>query len=126
MIKLKIHGEPKAQPRARMAAWKAAVDAELQNIIGKVSLPRSVGFGVKMSFCFKRPKSHYKKNGRLTTSAPKEMVGKPNCDNLSKVILDRVTRSEIVWKDDSQVIWLSVMKSWTQDESVTYVEIEQW
>jgi Holliday junction resolvase RusA-like endonuclease len=39
-------------------------------------------------------------------------VGKPDVDNLAKLILDQVTRSGNVWRDDSQVVSLTVHKFW--------------
>lgn len=145
MIKLVIHGEPKGQPRARAYAmkfgnkysarmydsetadaWKAAVDAALKKETAKDAAPSSLGFGVEMFFYFKRPKSHYKKNGELNSKAPEEKVSRPDADNCVKLILDRVTRCGKVWHDDSQVVRLFVVKSWSEGDSAAYVEIVEW
>jgi Holliday junction resolvase RusA-like endonuclease len=58
-----------------------------------------------------RPKSHHGANG-LKPSAPKFHVGKPDADNLAKLVLDQITRSGRIWRDDSQVVRLVVEKRW--------------
>ena len=45
-------------------------------------------------------------------SAPVAHAGKPDVDNLAKLILDQITRSGNVWRDDSQVVSLTVHKFW--------------
>ena len=126
-----IFGDPKGQPRARAFArkmgakhvarmydsdeadaWKRAVDLgiEREQI---VSLVDPVGaFEVKLTFFFRRPKSHYGKGGHVKASAPVCHVSKPDADNLAKLVLDRITRGGQIWRDDSQVAKLHVEKYW--------------
>ena len=126
-----IYGDPKGQPRARAFArkmgakhvarmydsdvadaWKRAVDLgiEREQI---VSLVDPVGaFDVKLTFFFRRPKSHYGKGGHVKASAPVCHVSKPDADNLAKLVLDRITRGGQIWRDDSQVAKLRVEKYW--------------
>ena len=153
MIILEINGEPKAQPRARAYAmkfgnkysarmydsdsadeWKAAVDSALMISIAdaiselvndKVVASASTAFKVTMAFDFNRPKSHYKKNGGLNSNAPKNKTSKPDCDNLAKLILDRITRCNRIWHDDSQVVSLLIGKRFVTDKSSVLVVIEE-
>jgi Holliday junction resolvase RusA-like endonuclease len=93
-------------------AWKRAVDLgiEREQI---VSLVDPVGaFEVKLTFFFRRPKSHYGKGGHVKASAPVCHVSKPDADNLAKLVLDRITRGGQIWRDDSQVAKLHVEKYW--------------
>jgi Holliday junction resolvase RusA-like endonuclease len=66
---------------------------------------------VSITFAMPRPKSHSGTKG-LKPSAPVVHVGKPDVDNLAKLILDQITRSGCVWRDDSQVVSLTVHKFW--------------
>ncbi len=142
-----IFGDPKGQPRARAFArkmgakhvarmydsdvadaWKRAVDLgiEREQI---VSLVDPVGaFDVKLTFFFRRPKSHYGKGGHVKASAPVCHVSKPDADNLAKLVLDRITRSGRIWRDDSQVAKLRVDKFWaiTDARIGVYVSVERF
>jgi len=41
---------------------------------------------------------------------------KPDADNMIKLILDRVTRTKAIWRDDSQVAYMTVAKYWAESE----------
>ncbi len=142
-----IYGDPKGQPRARAFArkmgakhvarmydsdvadaWKHAVDLgiEREQI---VSLVDPVGaFEVKLTFFFRRPKSHYGKGGHVKASAPVCHVSKPDADNLAKLVLDRITRGGQIWRDDSQVAKLRVEKYWaiTDARIGVYLSVERF
>jgi Holliday junction resolvase RusA-like endonuclease len=142
-----IYGDPKGQPRARAFArkmgakhvarmydsdvadaWKRAVDLgiEREQI---VSLVDPVGaFEVKLTFFFRRPKSHYGKGGHVKASAPVFHVSKPDADNLAKLVLDRITRGGQIWRDDSQVAKLRVEKYWaiTDARIGVYLSVERF
>lgn len=142
-----IYGDPKGQPRARAFArkmgakhvarmydsdvadaWKRAVDLgiEREQI---VSLVDPVGaFDVKLTFFFRRPKSHYGKGGHVKASAPVCHVSKPDADNLAKLVLDRITRGGQIWRDDSQVAKLRVEKYWaiTDARIGVYLSVERF
>jgi len=142
-----IYGDPKGQPRARAFArkmgakhvarmydsdvadaWKRAVDLgiEREQI---VSLVDPVGaFDVKLTFFFRRPKSHYGKGGHVKASAPVCHVSRPDADNLAKLVLDRITRGGQIWRDDSQVAKLRVEKYWaiTDARIGVYLSVERF
>jgi Holliday junction resolvase RusA-like endonuclease len=109
-------------------AWKRAVDLgiEREQI---VSLVDPVGaFDVKLTFFFRRPKSHYGKGGHVKASAPVCHVSRPDADNLAKLVLDRITRGGRIWRDDSQVAKLSVHKFWaiTDARIGVYLSVERF
>lgn len=109
-------------------AWKRAVDLgiEREQI---VSLVDPVGaFSCKLTFFFRRPKSHYGKGGHVKASAPVCHVSKPDADNLAKLVLDRITRGGRIWRDDSQVARLTVEKFWaiTDARIGVYVSVERF
>ena len=142
-----IFGDPKGQPRARAFArrmgakhvarmydsdvadaWKRAVDLGIERELRAAAVPVDpVGaFEVKLTFFFRRPKSHYGKAGHVKASAPINHTSKPDADNLAKLVLDRITRGGRIWRDDSQVAKLKVEKFWaiTDARIGVYVSIE--
>jgi len=66
---------------------------------------------ILMCFSMPRPKSHFGAKG-LKASAPVHHSGKPDADNLAKLVMDQITKSGRVWRDDSQVVSLRVEKLW--------------
>lgn len=126
-----ITGEPKGQPRPRAFArkmgavhvarfydsdvadaWKRAVKRALFEMLEENRWELTLGpVSVSLNFAMPRPKSHRSAKG-LRPSASKFHVNKPDVDNLAKLILDQITRSGCVWRDDSQVVSLTVHKFW--------------
>ena len=119
-------GTPKGQPcprafafhgRARMydpgtaEHWKAAVAAAATEAGCRLGLTCPVC--VEIVCQFMRPKSHFGKHD-MKDSAPEYHAQKPDLDNLAKAILDALTQIG-VWRDDSQVIELTVRKVWVSD-----------
>jgi Holliday junction resolvase RusA-like endonuclease len=144
-----IFGDPKGQPRARAFArkmgakhvarmydsdvadaWKHAVDLgiEREHRAQAVVLDPVGAFECKLTFFFRRPKSHYGKGGHVKASAPICHVSKPDADNLAKLVLDRITRGGQIWRDDSQVAKLRVEKYWaiTDARIGVYVSVERF
>ena len=134
MIDILVEGDPKPQARPRvsvragrgfaynadsaaMKAWKEALDAALRpfSFPGDFDEPMHV----ELVFRLPRPKSHYR-SGKfshlLKESAPGDHQSRCDLDNLSKVILDKITRSGY-WVDNNQVVFMSVRKRWAYCES---------
>ena len=125
-----IVGTPKPQPRPRAFArggrarvydpgtaegWKSAIAMEMREHAGKVI---EGALWVTMVFYLPRPKSHFRTGkyaNLLKDSAPEHHTSKPDGDNLAKGTLDALTGIQ-VWRDDSQVVSLSVSKVWAQTE----------
>jgi Holliday junction resolvase RusA-like endonuclease len=143
-----IYGDPKGQPRARAFArkmgakhvarmydsdvadaWKRAVDLGIERELKAAGALDPVGaFECKLTFFFRRPKSHYGKGGHVKASAPVCHLIKPDADNLAKLVLDRITRGGRIWRDDSQVAKLRVEKYWaiTDARIGVYLSVERF
>lgn len=126
-----ITGEPKGQPRPRAFArkmgavhvarfydsdvadeWKRQVMLAIIKAANAHKWPLTLGpVAISMCFSLPRPKSHYGAKG-LKASAPLHHSGKPDADNLAKLVMDQITKSGRVWKDDSQVVSLTAHKIW--------------
>jgi Holliday junction resolvase RusA-like endonuclease len=111
-------------------AWKRAVHLgiEREHQAQPVVLDPVGAFEVKLTFFFRRPKSHYGKGGHVKASAPVCHVSKPDADNLAKLVLDRITRGGQIWRDDSQVARLRVEKFWaiTNARIGVYVSVKRF
>ena len=133
-----IHGDPKGQPRPRAFArkmgakyvarvydsdvadeWKRAVDQAIVReyferrpafLEHKLVFDEGLPFEVVATFWMRRPKSHFNAHGFVKPSSPVRHAQKPDADNLVKLVLDRITRSDLIWRDDSQVAYLTVAK----------------
>jgi Holliday junction resolvase RusA-like endonuclease len=92
--------------------WKRAVQIVVldASIVHKWPLTLEP-VAISMYFSLPRPKSHFGAKG-LKPSAPVHHVGKPDADNLAKLVMDQITKSGRVWRDDSQVVSLRVEKLW--------------
>ena len=130
-----VRGEPKGQPRPRAFArkmgaihvarfydsdvadaWKRAVYLGVIEAANKAGWQVTTGpVAVTLRFAMPRPKSHFGAKG-LKPSAPQAHVGKPDADNLAKLILDQATRTERIWRDDSQVVEMHVVKGWAFEQ----------
>lgn len=77
---------------------------------------------IKIVVCFVPPKSARKKD-KIEMLANRILPAKkPDCDNIAKIILDAL--NQIAYKDDSQVIELSVKKLYSEVAKVS-VHIEE-
>ena len=130
-LTFQVTGEPKGQPRPRAFArkmgsihvarfydsdvadeWKSAVQIALLEMAKQTRWELTLGpVSVSLNFAMPRPKSHSGAKG-LKASAPVAHVGKPDVDNLAKLCLDQITRNTRIWRDDSQVVSLTVHKFW--------------
>ena len=128
MINEYAKGLPKAQPRVKaysrggkagvytpetkaLREWRHEVEAVMARHMDK---QLDGAFEVRLEFYMPRPKSHFrtgKYSHIMKVDAPIDHTSKPDLDNLVKLILDVITKSGY-WKDDSQVIELSVCKNY--------------
>ena len=130
-LTFQVTGEPKGQPRPRAFArkmgsvhvarfydsdvadtWKQAVQRALLDAAHASRWELTLGpVSVSLNFAMPRPKSHFGAKG-LKPSAPVHHSGKPDADNLAKLVMDQITKSGKIWRDDSQVATLIVHKIW--------------
>jgi len=143
-ITFKVEGIPKAQPRPRAfarkmgngkfaarvydagtaEAWKSQIAVEAikhrpeQLMVGPIE--------VVLFFFMPRPRSHHK-SGKpdrpLKDSAPMHPIGKPDCDNLAKAVLDCITQIGCFWRDDSQVVELTIVKAYPDGHKPSRLEV---
>jgi Holliday junction resolvase RusA-like endonuclease len=133
-ITFSVPGDPVPQPRARITTrgkfahaytpkkhpindYRKAISQSAIQAMGDAE-PTTEPVSVVIDAVFARPKSHMTKRG-VKATAPK--LPRPDCDNISKGILDSLAL--IVWLDDTQVQRLVVEKSYG-DEARTTVRIQ--
>lgn len=128
-----ITGEPKGQPRPRAFArkmgnvyvarfydsdvadeWKRAVMLAIIKAANTHKWALTLGpVAVELRFAMPRPKSHSGAKG-LKPSAPDCHTQKPDIDNLEKLLVDQITKSGRIWRDDSQVVSMRSDKFWAE------------
>ena len=72
---------------------------------------------------YKIPKSYPKKRVQAIREGKEEPTKKPDSDNIAKIILDSLNST--AYKDDSQVIELTVIKRYTEEKERIEFEIEE-
>ena len=81
------------------------------------SLPRYPAgpVDVGLYFYFPRPKSHYRtgRNAHLLKDGVTDYKATtPDLDKLVRAVLDAITQSGCIWRDDAQVAGLTASKQW--------------
>ncbi|HHD2969850.1 RusA family crossover junction endodeoxyribonuclease [Clostridium perfringens] len=71
---------------------------------------------------YKIPKSYSKKRVQAIREGLAKPTKKPDADNIAKIILDSL--NGVAFKDDAQVISLSIEKVYTEDEERIELELE--
>ncbi len=79
---------------------------------------------VRVRFFFKRPKSHFKKDGSLKPNAPLNILKRPDIDNCLKFLLDSLQPAVMV--DDKLVVEANIAKFWCNTAEEEKTEIELW
>lgn len=93
------------------AAYESWCGVVKQYAASHVKEPCAGPVDISLVFFLNRPKAHHRANGELKPAAPPYPMGKPDVDKLARLILDALTG--IAWKDDAQVVKLTVGKSYT-------------
>ena len=75
---------------------------------------------VRLDFFLHRPKSHLRANGMLTPSAPRYPTGRPDVDNLGKIVGDSL--NELLFGDDAQIVDLQVVKHFGDPRTIICAE----
>ena len=91
--------------------WQEAVKwGFLQSEYAKMK-PLTEALDVRIDFCFVRPNNHFgtgRNKGKLKSSAPLYPAKRPDVDKLARSTIDALTN--LVMKDDSQIVLLTVSK----------------
>lgn len=134
MCDFEIEGKPvgKGRPRFRRmgnfvqtytpektSEYEKLVRIRFQNAGGQIT---DKPVRVEIVAFFAPPKSTKKKQMQEMLSNLILPTKKPDCDNIAKIVLDAL--NQIAYKDDSQVVDLSVRKQYASEAKV-YVHIEE-
>ena len=77
---------------------------------------------VRVRLFFKRPKSHFAKDGTLKASAPLYILKRPDVDNCLKFVLDSLQPAIMI--DDKLVVEANVSKFWCNSAAEEKTEVE--
>ena len=77
---------------------------------------------VRAHLHFKRPKSHFKKDGSLKPGAPTYVLKRPDVDNCLKFILDALQPAVLI--DDKLVVEAKIVKMWCNSAEEEKTEVE--
>lgn len=117
-------GRPRMTRSGRVYTPKATVNAEAwirQCAVQQVGQPALEGpLSVAIQISVAVPQSWSKKKREEALSGKTCPTGKPDLDNTTKALLDAL--NGIVWRDDAQVVHLTVAKSYA-DKSETAMTI---
>lgn len=105
----------------RLIAWRGYAAGILANNAPSMLTNRPIA--VQAIYHVPRPKSHYKSDGSLRSSAPEHVTSRPDLDKYLRALLDAIQISGIV-KDDSQVCAIAAMKIYSDEKEGVAVEIE--
>ena len=72
---------------------------------------------------YKIPKSYTKKRVQAIRDGLEMPLKKPDSDNIAKIVLDSLNK--IAFDDDAQVIELTVVKKWTEEQERIEFELEE-
>lgn len=72
---------------------------------------------------YKIPKSYSKKRIENILEGQEQPIKKPDADNIGKIILDSL--NDIAFHDDSQIVELTIIKRWTQENERVEFELEE-
>lgn len=139
MIEFKVEGKAVPQPRPRVVrmrngqsraynseksvVYKRIVKAAALSEMNKQRLTMTDRpLAMRLTFVFTPPKSYTKKKLEAVKSGELRYTKKPDLDNLAKAILDACNNT--VYKDDSQIITLSINKEYGHTDHVA-VKITQ-
>lgn len=72
---------------------------------------------------YKIPKSYTKKRVQAIKDGLEKPLKKPDSDNIAKIVLDSLNK--IAFNDDAQVVELTVVKKWTEEQERIEFELEE-
>ena len=131
MIKFLIKTRPKPQQRHRNSGGRFQYDPSAKDkrdflLQAKQYAPKkpiSSNIDMEITFCYKRPRSHYRSKNKkliLKDDVPFYKGSKADIDNLAKFVIDSL--NGVFYKDDCQVVSLSSYKVWGSEDYI-YVKI---
>lgn len=117
------NGQTRAYNSEKSVVYKRIIKAAALSEMNKQQLTMTDRpLAMRLTFVFTPPKSYTKKKLKAVESGELRYTKKPDLDNLAKAILDACNNT--VYKDDSQIITLSINKEYGRTDHVA-VEITQ-
>lgn len=98
----------------RLPAYRKAIAAECVKQATNWIRYDHAPIAVSINFTLKPPKKH----GEYP-------VAPPDIDKLCRSVLDGITQSGVIWRDDSQVVVLKATKTYSEHER-TEIEVKIW
>lgn len=133
MIEFKVEGRPVPQPRPRVYRT-ATGKSKAVNSRQSINYKRIVKYAalsemnkqrlsmtdrplaMRLTFVFTPPKSYTKKKLEAVKSGELRYTKLPDADNLAKSVMDSL--NNIIYKDDSQIVELTVNKEYGHTDHV--------
>lgn len=125
-----VHCEPVPQPRARVSTRGGFARAYVDKKHPSHALKQAIRdaftgeklqgpIGCTLSFLFKRPKSHTRKQRELDYH-----TSRGDIDNLQKLVFDAL--NGLAYDDDKQIAFVTACKQWVSNEADSGIHINLW
>jgi len=135
IFSLIVPGEPVAKGRHRTGRWHAYTPKKTRDAQNKITvLALGAGFGepllgpliMRVEFVFRIPPSWTKWKREAARRGMVCHTGKPDLDNVLKLVKDGLTKASI-YKDDSQVMRVEMVKAYCRagEEPRTLIKVHQ-
>lgn len=130
-MKIVVYGKIRGKQRPRVCrghAFTPKQTKEYEELI-KISYINQGGeyfegaLRVRIEAYYKIPKSYSKRKVQAIKEGLEQPVKKPDSDNIAKIILDSL--NSVAYKDDAQVIELTVIKRYTEHLERVEFEIDE-
>ena len=130
-MKVVVEGKIRGKQRPRVARGHAFTPRETKDYENLVKMNYINQAGkyflgpvrARIEAYYKIPKSYSKKRVQAIKEGKEEPIKKPDSDNIAKIILDSLNST--AYKDDAQVIELTVIKRYTERMERVEFEIEE-
>ena len=139
MIDFYVMGTPVAMPRPRVVrtpsgktrtynsskstTYKQMIKIHAKNAMNKAHKSMTERpLKMELTFFFKPPKSYTKKKLRAVETGELRYTKLPDADNLAKTVMDALNK--LLYKDDSQIVELSVKKEYGIEDGLA-VKVEE-
>lgn len=106
-------------PTGRIERWRGDVRQACKLVLPDGYVPTPGPVTLTVLFLMQRPASHYlpetksRAPGLIRATAPTWHAGSPDIDKLVRAVMDALTN--VVYKDDGQVVGLQIGKRWADE-----------
>ena len=121
VVEGKIKG--KARPRFNTKTGRAFTPGDTITYENWIKCCYQEQDGKLIEVYYKIPKSYTKKRVQAIRDGVEMPLKKPDSDNIAKIVLDSLNK--IAFDDDAQVVELTVIKKWTEEQERIEFEVEE-